>query len=231
MVKKGAKKNSKAKKRSTTRKKPAHKKVTHHAKPRIHHAKEITQTATEVKVERILVENFVALQKVMVNLSGKVDSLIGKIEKLFGIFELSAKALAEKDFEFDKGSLADENSETILQELHELKDQNKIIAKGLTLIHETNNIEPVHSESSEPTGFTPEPPPFRKTSNSLNHPMTKPVGPTTIHPPRPKPPKPHLREPRLVDKPQESPEREGYQKSIVSEEGPLEFEEFSEEND
>jgi len=57
----------------------------------------------DIQTEKILVENFVALQKVMVNLSIKFDNLSGQISKLLELFEISAKAFTEK--ELGKGSI------------------------------------------------------------------------------------------------------------------------------
>jgi hypothetical protein len=88
----------------------------------------------ESNVERTLIENFVSLQKVMVNLSSKFDNLTNQISKLLGLFEVSAKALAEKDFEIESGN-SQENSK-ILEKIDNIIDQNKIIARGLTLVHE-----------------------------------------------------------------------------------------------
>ena len=88
--------------------------------------------------EKILIENFVSLQKVMVNLSVKFDSLATNISKLLNLFEISAKALAEKDFNFEKrgepGNKGDE--QRIMNKVEELFEQNKVIARGLTLMHD-----------------------------------------------------------------------------------------------
>lgn len=84
------------------------------------------------KREQILVSNFVALQKVMTNLSSKIDDMTSKLSKLLDVFEISAKALAEKNFEFS----TEKNDENFLKKLDILSEQNKIIARGLTLLHE-----------------------------------------------------------------------------------------------
>ncbi len=47
-------------------------------------------------IDKALMENFVSIQRVMVNLSVKIDNLTGQISKLLDLFEISAKALAEK---------------------------------------------------------------------------------------------------------------------------------------
>ena len=49
-------------------------------------------------VEKALIENFISTQRVLVNLSIKIDGLATQISKLLELFEISAKALAEKNF-------------------------------------------------------------------------------------------------------------------------------------
>lgn len=90
-------------------------------------------------VEKILVENFVSLQKVMTNLSLKFDNLASQISKLLELFEISAKSLAQKDFGLEE---EDKNSKEVIAKLDNLLGQNKIIAKGLTLMHEANLPQP-----------------------------------------------------------------------------------------
>lgn len=93
----------------------------------------ITRTFSEVKVEKVLVENFVSLQKVMTNLSVKFDNLASQISKLLELFEISAKALAKKDFNLEKEG---KDNKKIIEKIDNLFEQNKIIARGLTLLHE-----------------------------------------------------------------------------------------------
>ncbi|MEX2016951.1 MAG: hypothetical protein WD876_00565 [Candidatus Pacearchaeota archaeon] len=83
-------------------------------------------------VEKALMENFVSTQRVLVNLSIKVEALTSQISKLLELFEISAKALAEKNFRMSN----DMGNEKIVQKIDTLLDQNKIIARGLTLMHE-----------------------------------------------------------------------------------------------
>ena len=87
----------------------------------------------DLRVERVLVENFIALQKVMTNLSIKFDNLSDQIKKLLELFEISAKSLAEKDFKVERGSV---DTEKIAKKMDSLLDQNKIIARGMTLIND-----------------------------------------------------------------------------------------------
>ncbi len=81
-----------------------------------------------ISMEKVLVENFVSLQKVMTNLALKFDNLSSQISKLLELFEISAKTMAEKGF--------DENDKKVMDKLDSLIEQNKIIAKGITLLHE-----------------------------------------------------------------------------------------------
>ncbi|HEB47294.1 MAG TPA: hypothetical protein ENI22_02385, partial [Candidatus Pacearchaeota archaeon] len=46
------------------------------------------KTTRNVSIEKALVENFISLQKVMVNLSVKFDSLTNQISKLLELFEI-----------------------------------------------------------------------------------------------------------------------------------------------
>jgi hypothetical protein len=120
-------------------------------------------------IEKILIENFVSLQKVMVNLSTNFESLSGRISKLLDLFEISAKALAEKDYELEKSNK--ENAK-ILEKIENVLEQNKTIARGLTLVHdrigEPRSIPPqmheksiMHSSSPQRLPFRP---PIQKTS-------------------------------------------------------------------
>lgn len=100
-------------------------------------------------VEKALIENFISLQKVMTNLSVSFDSLSDKIAKLLELFELSAKTLSEKDFNAGKKL---NKEEEISKKLDALVDQNKIIARGLTLLHESGQ----EGESYQPRAEIPQ---------------------------------------------------------------------------
>jgi hypothetical protein len=89
-----------------------------------------------VKAERVLIENFVSLQHVMTNLAVKFDNLSNQISKLLELFEISAKTLAER------GALGeDKTDKKIAERLDSLLEQNKIIARGVALLHEKNSQE------------------------------------------------------------------------------------------
>lgn len=92
------------------------------------------------KIERVLVENFVSLQHVITNLAVKFDNLSSQISKLLELFEISAKALAEK------GTLGEERTDKkAVEKLDSLLEQNKIIAKGIALLHERNSPQPQYT--------------------------------------------------------------------------------------
>ena len=82
-------------------------------------------------VNKILIDNFISLQKVMTNLSLRFDELSSQISKLLELFEISAKSLAKNDFESEKGN---KDSEDIIEKLDNLIDQNK------TTINKLNSI-------------------------------------------------------------------------------------------
>ncbi|MCK9567996.1 hypothetical protein M0R72_03510 [Candidatus Pacearchaeota archaeon] len=87
-----------------------------------------TTPKKNIHVEKALIENFVSLQKVMTNMAIKFDSLSEQISKLLELFEISAKTLAEKGYSMEDRKVA--------EKLDNLLDQNKIIAKGIALLHE-----------------------------------------------------------------------------------------------
>jgi hypothetical protein len=88
------------------------------------------------KMEQVLIENFVSLQKVMTNLAVKFDNLSGQISKLLELFEISAKTLAEKDY-----SIKSEPDKKIAEKIDTILEQNKVLAKGIALLHENNSPE------------------------------------------------------------------------------------------
>ncbi|MBI2042798.1 hypothetical protein HYT25_00215 [Candidatus Pacearchaeota archaeon] len=151
----------------------------HHEKRKIHHMKhksqnhgehktkhhlqhhEFKEKGTEHKIssehtmktgtntDKILAENLVALQKIMANLALSIDGLSKRISKLLDLFEISAKTLAEKDYELGKDVKMEKE---LNQKLDTLIEHNKIFARGLTLLHEKSGIE---TEERRPLPQTP----------------------------------------------------------------------------
>ena len=104
----------------------------------------VYHSTKEIKVERALIENFIGLQKVMVNLSNKFDNLSSQISKLLDLFEISAKALAKKELA-SSGAAGEIESRRIMERLDNISQQAGLIGKGLALIHEvgTENERPI----------------------------------------------------------------------------------------
>jgi len=110
-------------------------------------------------VDRILIENFVNLEKAHTNLAVKFESLSDQLSKLLQLFEISAKSFAEKT-----PTLRDvEKDKEFLDKLNVLLDQNKTIAKGLTLMEE--KLRGRVYGSPQPTSF-PQKPGFRPSMQS-----------------------------------------------------------------
>lgn len=109
-------------------------------------------TVNNANVEKALIENFIILQKVLTNLSIKFDGLSTKITKLLDLFEMSAKALSEKDFKM--GGTGD-----LSEKMDRLLDENKTLAQGISLLHEggeTEHHEPEpHEEHHKPEHTEP----------------------------------------------------------------------------
>lgn len=98
-------------------------------------------------VQKMLVENFVSLQSVITDLSSKLNNLTNQMSKLLELFEQSAKTFMEKDIKFAGGGVDKDTAD----KLDKLLDQNKIIARGLALLHESNaQQQPIENEFSQP---------------------------------------------------------------------------------
>lgn len=117
-------------------------------------------------IEKALIDNFVSLQKVMTNMAVKFDSLTTQISKLLELFEISAKELAEKGY-----SLEDKK---VVEKLDSLLEQNKIIAKGIALLHERGVTFDSKSQSSfQSTSEVKKPVIFQNTNESKQIPPTE----------------------------------------------------------
>ena len=83
------------------------------------------------RIDNKVVENLIALQKIHLSVAEKFDKLSEQISTLLALFESSARSfatqphmqMAEKDREF-------------LDKIDKLLEQNKTIAKGLTLMEQ-----------------------------------------------------------------------------------------------
>ena len=98
-----------------------------------HMSKEIVKKPlSDREIQLALIENFVNLQKVLTNLSVKFDNLAQNMNNLLQLFEISAKSFIRKQ---EEGSSTGDEKD-LLRKLDTLLDQNKTIARGLTLIEE-----------------------------------------------------------------------------------------------
>ena len=110
---------------------------------------------TGSNTDKILSENLIALQKIMANLALSMDNLSKRISKLLDLFEISAKTLAEKDYEIGKDVKMEKE---LNQKLDALIEHNKIFARGLTLLHEKSAIGTEEHRSLPQTGQLPQMP-------------------------------------------------------------------------
>jgi hypothetical protein len=85
-------------------------------------------------IEKTMLENFVEIQKVMVDLSVKLGDLSSKISRLLDLFENTARNMSKKDFEGD--------NKEMIKRMDSLVEQNKTIAKGLSMIYENAAEQP-----------------------------------------------------------------------------------------
>lgn len=192
---KTAKKKKISKKKTRTRKPVKKRKVTRKKTYRTRAAPKPTPVTINMPapseqqtgMNKLMLENFVSLQRVLTNLSTKMENLTTQISNLLDLFEISAKSLADREFEIEK-----DNKET-LEKLNVLLDQNKILARGLSLMHERMPMEqfphPTQQNiSSQPPQqnfqqfsqpqstltreLTPSPPPFQQPPINFGSPTT-----------------------------------------------------------
>lgn len=145
------------KKRVVNKKRSVAKKITRKTPKKIVHRitpikRTITPriTAEESNTERILIENFVSLQKVMVNQSVKFDNLSNQISRLLDLFEISAKALAKKGVNM-------EGDKELIGKIDSLLEQNKVLARGVVLMHEGGSrqeLQPSITQKPQPPRFS-----------------------------------------------------------------------------
>jgi len=89
--------------------------------------------------EELLIENFVGLQRAMINLSMKFENLSDNISKLLNVFEVSAR-----DYMVNKGRTTPEVDKDLLNRINMLIDQNKNILSSIrSLEDKTKKQEPI----------------------------------------------------------------------------------------
>jgi hypothetical protein len=94
-------------------------------------SKKIDRKRTIKEVEKVLIENMVSLQKVHADLAEKFDKLTNEISTLLKLFEMAARSFSKSGPV--KASVKDTE---FLNKIDKLLEQNKTIAKGLSLMEE-----------------------------------------------------------------------------------------------
>ncbi len=83
------------------------------------------------KVDEILIQNLIELQKVHTNLLERFDKLSSQLTVLLNLFESAARSFSEHP-----ANKVNEKDKDFLEKVDKLLDQNKTIAKGLTLMED-----------------------------------------------------------------------------------------------
>lgn len=114
-----------------------------------------TSSRKATKIESQILENLIELQKVNINVAEKFDKLSTQISELLSLFESTAR-------NFSKQSPAPmgEKDKEFLEKINTLLEQNKTIAKGLTLMEMKMREKIYGSPPPQPnqTGMPPRPP-------------------------------------------------------------------------
>ncbi len=127
-------------------KEPEHKAVKHHKhKEESHESKHVSRQSLEEQTIHSLVE----LQKVHINLAEKFDKLTVQIENLLALFEMAARNFAKQP-----NMQNTERDKEFLDKIDKLLDQNKLLAKGLSLMEEKMR-ERIYGQGSRPQFRTP----------------------------------------------------------------------------
>jgi len=89
-------------------------------------------SAKEDPVQRQLIENMIHLQKVHTDLAEKFDKLSRQISELLVLFEMAARSFSKQQI----SPIITDRDKEFVDKVDKLLDQNKTIAKGLTLMEE-----------------------------------------------------------------------------------------------
>lgn len=99
----------------------------------------------ENPVEKHLIENMIHLQKIHADTAEKFDKLSRQISELLVLFEMAARSFSKQQI----SPVITERDKEFIEKVDKLLDQNKTIAKGLTLMEERIR-ERTGMESSQP---------------------------------------------------------------------------------
>ncbi len=109
-------------------------------------------------LEEQTIHSLIELQKVHVNLAEKFDKLALQIQNLLTLFEVAARNFARQP-----QMQTTERDKEFLEKIDKLLDQNKVLAKGLTLMEEKMR-ERVYGSGAKPS-FIPSASPVNVSSN------------------------------------------------------------------
>ena len=91
------------------------------------------KTMSRTEMDKLMLDNFVTLQKVLTNLTIKFNDLADQMSKMLNLFEISAKSFLEKE---GKGMGLSKEDKEFLSKLDKVFDQNRKIARALTMMEE-----------------------------------------------------------------------------------------------
>lgn len=90
-----------------------------------------TKKIANEQLQKQVMENLIELQKVHTSLAERFDKLSFQLTSLLNLFEMAARSFAEHP----ANQVAEKDKE-FLEKVDKLLEQNKVIAKGLTLMEE-----------------------------------------------------------------------------------------------
>lgn len=127
--------------------------------------------------EELLIENFVGLQRAMINLSIKFENLSDNISKLLNVFEVSAR-----DYMVNKGRATPEVDRDLLSRINMLLEQNKNIMASIHSLEDKTRKQEAQKTQVQMTA----PKPVQSSNvpqgmqQSQYNPSTAPAKPKTI---------------------------------------------------
>lgn len=83
-------------------------------------------------IEKQVMENMVHLQKINADMADKFDKLSRQVSDLLVLFEMAARSFSKQQI----APIVTERDKEFVEKIDKLLDQNKTIAKGLTLMDE-----------------------------------------------------------------------------------------------
>ncbi len=107
-------------------------------------------SSSRQNLEDHLAHSLVELQKVNLNLAEKFEKLSHQIENLLALFELAARSFAKQPH-----MQTTEKDKEFLDKIDKLLEQNKVLAKGLTLMEEKMR-ERLYGPSVRPPQMSPQ---------------------------------------------------------------------------